>query len=353
MKEFAMAVRVDREPVGHLPTQPRITNPRLRPPRVARTALTSRRRQVVTSLPRWFYRGYQDANAGDLASAIAFNALIALVPISLLLFSLAGLFLRDDKVLVEAVHASVWAFTPQRTHQAIVAILEARRNTGWYGGISLLGFAWVGTNFISCLARSVNRVYGVRNRRFVHQRLRDFVVITIFAVLFLAAAVASTVPTLFVNHRSNAFFERWRIASTEYQIISYGVSLLAAAALFLVLYRVVPNAGQRLRNVWPGTLTAAVLFVVLVQMFPLYFRVFGTIDRYDKAFGFVSLLVAWFYFLSHVLLFGAYVNATYLRHCRQGTIINGHFLPGCDRPETPPASSWRRKLPKRLRDFAS
>lgn len=328
-----MAVRLER-PLGGRPPRPvRVANPRLRPPRVSVGGVggVRGRADVAAVVPRWMYRGYQTSNASDLAAAVAFNALVALVPIVLLLFSVAGFILRDDGVLVEAVHASVWAFTPKKAHEAIEAILKARRNTGWFGAVSLIGFAWIGTNFVSCLARSFNRVYGVPNRRFVRQRLRDFVVILLFAVFFLLAALAATLPTLFAAYPVNVFFERWRLASAEYQALSYGISILAALLLFLMLYRVVPNAGQHLRDVWPGTLTAAALFVVMAQVFPIYFKVFGTIERYDKAFGFLSLLVGWFYLLAHVLLFGAYVNATYQGHCRRGAGLGGRSLPGCER----------------------
>jgi membrane protein len=328
-----MVTRIGRDLEGRLeigprPVAPRVLNPRVRPAG-RRVRYVQRSGQAAYVLPRWMYRGYQQANASDLAAAVAFNALVALVPIVLLLFSVAGLILRNDQVLVETIHASVWAFTPRRTHDALDAILTARNNSGWFGAVSLIGFAWIGTNFVSCLARSMNHVYDVPNRRFVHQRARDFVVITVFAAFFLLAAVAAIIPTLFVKRDLSWFFERWRLASADYQIFSYGVSLAAAIAFFLVLYRVVPNAGQRLRDVWPGTLTAALLFVALAQLFPIYFRVFGAIDRYSTAFGFVSLLVAWFYLLAHVLLFGTYVNATYQRHCRRGRRIAGHSLPGC------------------------
>ena len=269
--------------------------------------------RAAVAVPVWMVRGYRAANASDLAAAVAFNALVALVPTLLLVFAVAGLLLRDEDVLLEAIHAAVRLFTPQGAHQAIDAALTARRYGGWAGAASLIGFAWIGTGFVGCLARSMNRVYGAPDRSFGHQRARDFALILGFAGFFLPAVGAATAPTLFVGRRPNAFFETWGIASGRYQAAGYGVSLLAAVALFLVLYRVVPNAGQRVPDVWPGALAAAVLFVGLAQAFPLYFRVFGTVGGYGTAFGFVSLLVGWFYFFAHVLLFGAYVNATHQR----------------------------------------
>jgi len=147
----------------------------------------------------------------------------------------------------------------------------------------MFGFAWIGSNFVSCLARSTNKIYGVPNRRFVHQRPRDFAVVIVMAVLLLA--------------------------SGRVQILSYALSVLAAMVLLCVLYRVVPKANQTLRDVWPGAVTASLLFVLLVQVVPLYVLLIGGVNRFGLAFALVTLLVAWFYLLAHVLLFGSYVNA--------------------------------------------
>jgi YihY family inner membrane protein len=157
----------------------------------------------------------------------------------------------------------------------------------------------------------MNRVYGVANCGFVCERQRGFFVVIAFAALFGFATIAATVPTLFVRQSLGQYFETWALASGWVQVFGYVVALLAAVSLFLVIYRVVPNAGQRLADVWPGSLTAAVLFVTMAQAFPIYLRLAGQYNRLGAGFGFVSLLVGWFYVLAHVLLFGTYVNATY------------------------------------------
>jgi membrane protein len=280
----------------------------------------------------WMIRGYQRANAGDLAAAVAYNALVAVVPMLLLLISAGGFALKQERVLVDAVHALVWALPQDQALEAVRAVLAARRQSPWLAAVSLVGFAWVGANFVSCLGRGMNRIYGVPNRRFVHQRARDFFLVLVFAALFLFASVAATLPALFVGRGGfNVFFENAALTSGLVQIASYGLSIVAAAVLFLVIYRVLPNAGQRLRDTWPGTLTAALLLVLLLQAFPVYIRLVGGVNRYGQFFGFIPLIVAWFYLLAHVLLFGTYVNATFQQHCRQRRGIAGHSLPGCER----------------------
>lgn len=270
----------------------------------------------IHTLISWMIRGYQTSNAGDLAAAVAFNAMVALIPTFLLSLSIAGLFLQVDEVLTTTVYASFWGLPSGAAGDALNAALTARRSSSWLGAISLAVFAWTGAGFVGCLARSMNRIYGVPGCGYMCERRRGFFVITTFAALFTAAVITSTVPTLFVNQDLPAYFEDWTLAATRYQIFGYFVALFTTLLLFSMLYRVVPNAGQRLADIWPGTLTAATLFVVMVQVFPIYLRLTGGGNRYGAVFGLISLLVVWFFVLAHVILFGTYVNATHQRHRR-------------------------------------
>jgi membrane protein len=262
-------------------------------------------------------RGYQQANAGDLAAAVAFNGLVALIPTFLLCLSVAGLFFRSDEVFTSTIYASLWGLPSSAAGDSLEAVLTAKRSSSWLGALSLAGFAWTGAGFVGCLARSMNRIYGVPGCGYMCEKRRGFFVILAFATLFILALLSSTVPTLFVRTDLPVYFESWALAAGWYQALSYGVAFFATLALFGMLYRVVPNAGQHLLDIWPGTLTATTLFLVMAQVFPLYLRLLGGTNRYGAAFGLLTLLVAWFYVLAHLLLFGAYVNATHQRHRRR------------------------------------
>lgn len=270
----------------------------------------------VERMIRWMHRGYQHANAGDLAAAVAYNALVALIPTLLLTLSIAGLFFRFDRVFESTIYASFWGLPGTAAGEAIEGVLSARRSSSWLGVVSLAGFAWAGTGFVGCLSRSMNRIYGVPGCGYMCEKRRGFFVVLAFATLFTLSLVASTVPTLFVRRDLPLYFETWSLADTWYQVLGYVIAFLATALLFGMLYRVVPNAGQHTADVWPGTFIGASLFVLMAQVFPVYLRLLGGFNRYGAAFGLLSLLVAWFWVLAHLLLFGAYINATYQRHRR-------------------------------------
>lgn len=287
---------------------------------VAPSTATPEDRYSWWSLPwrvmNWMYRGYTSVNASDMAAAVAFNTMVALVPMFLLLVATAGIFLKNDTVLEQASFAIDRLVPGETADEAFTAALTARGNSGWIGVLSFIGLAWIGTSFVSCLARSMNRIYGARSSGYINEKQRGFVVLMLFSLLFLVSSFASILPTLFISQDVPDVFERWLLASGQLKLIGYVIGFGTAILLFLVLYRVIPNAGQRLPDVWPGTIVSAVLFMAVTQVFPLYISLTGGGNRYGQVLGFVSLLVASLLILAHTILFGAYINASWQRRRR-------------------------------------
>ena len=99
--------------------------------------------------------------------------------------------------------------------------------------------------------------------------------IVVFVVLVLISIAASSLATFLVGFST----DRLPIAIPQVgwlQIaIGWAISFASALLLFLAFYWVVPNAKLRLKDIWPGALLGAVLFLLIVQLFPLYLRFFG------------------------------------------------------------------------------
>ncbi|HLU35037.1 MAG TPA: YihY/virulence factor BrkB family protein [Thermomicrobiales bacterium] len=266
-------------------------------------------------IPRWMYRGYTRNQAGDLAASIAYHALIAMVPIFFLLVGVGGLFLRNDDVMSAATRGIQRIFPEgSGSTEAFRAALEARQNSGLVSLVSFIGFAWVGTGLISSMARGMNRIYGVRNPSFIVEKQRGFVVIMLFLLFFIISVLASVLPTFLLLLDLPDVVDEFFLTSRFNQLVAYSVALVSTLMLFLVIYRIVPNARQTLADVWPGTLVASVLFFALVQVFPIYTQLVGGVNRYGQLLGLITLIVVALFFLSHVILFGAYINATWQRN---------------------------------------
>lgn len=268
----------------------------------------------ILRFPRWLFRGFSRNNAGDLAAAIAYHSLIAMVPMFFLLVGVTGLFLQNQSVMDQAERIIEGIFPAgSGAMDAFRAAVESRQNSGILTLVSFITFSWAGTGLISSMARGMNRIYNVRNATFITERQRGFTVIMLFLLFFVLSVLSSVLPTTLLLLDLPEVLDQIFLNLGFSRVVAYATAFLSALALFFVIYRIVPNARQKTLDVWPGAVVSAILFSVMVQAFPLYIGLVGGVNRYGPLLGLITLLVVALYFLAHIILFGAYINANWQR----------------------------------------
>jgi membrane protein len=270
-------------------------------------AIEQARRTVIGK----FATAWGELRAGEGAILIAWQLLFSLFPMVIGILSIVGMVLRDPDRLA-AIAESIASQFPEQASDLVAIITETRDLSGILGIISVVGLLWTGSNLFGAMATVFNRFYGVPNRGFVQQRMVSFLMMAVYAVL-VTISVASASLTGFLVGLSEEVLP-FDIPNFAY-VVGWAVSLLSAILMFLVLYRVVPNARIRIWNVWKGAILAGILFVALTQMFPLYLHYLGAGLAAYKALGVFLLLMTWFYFLSMILCAGALLNAILSGHC--------------------------------------
>jgi membrane protein len=269
---------------------------------------------------RWLVTGFHETRANDLAAAIAYYALLSIVPIILGLVSILGLVLRTETGYSQAMEAVLWIVPDGLAGDGAAAVTRLRDQSGTFGLAALVGFLWVGSTFFSALGRALNQVYRVPDRPPLQQRIRGFISVLLFSVLFTVSVITAMVPTIVLGINEDTLplgLERWPLFTGLYQVSSYAIAVLVAILLFGVIFRVVPAAGQRVKDVIPGAVVIGITFVLLAQAFPVYLRIVRGWNLIGGTAGLLSLVLLWFFLLGHLFLFGAYLNATWQRHRRK------------------------------------
>jgi membrane protein len=210
--------------------------------------------------------------------------------------------------------AAISSQFPEQASDLVSFITETRDLGGIFGIVSILGLLWSGSNLFGIMATVFNRFYGVEDRTFAAQKLMAFAMMAVYAVL-VTVSVASTSVTGFVIGLSEEVLP-FDVPNFAF-LLGWVISLASAVLMFLVLYRVVPNARIRIWHVWKGALLGGVLFVALTQVFPIYLHFLGDGFAAYKALGVFLLLMTWFYFLGMILCGGALLNAIASGHCPQ------------------------------------
>jgi len=160
-----------------------------------------------------------------------------------------------------------------------------------------------GSSFFTNMANVFDRAYHVEGRNFVVERLIALAMLIVTACLLVLSTLAAGVSSLVSNVPGVL-----PVGPVLGQVVGWSISIVSVFALFLLIYRVLPNAQQTWRAVIPGTLLAAVLLLVISQVFPLYVSVFKPNHAY-AAFGVFLVLTFYLYVIGLVLVLGAELNA--------------------------------------------
>ena len=89
--------------------------------------------------------------------------------------------------------------------------------------------------------------------------------------------------------------------------------ILRENAELIQRYRLLPDAGPRWRDVWPGALLASGLFILGRFLIGLYLGRASFASAYGAA-GSLVVILAWVYWSSQILLYGAAVTRVRADH---------------------------------------
>ena len=253
-------------------------------------------------LPVRVVRKFLADGGGNQAVLIAWNALTAIFPIALALVAVGGLVLSLAGISADSISKLVAnLFPPDQQQAALDAINGVKQRSGLIGLIAFLGFLWVGSGLFGAMEGAFAIVYETDCRPFVRQKLMALAMMGLFTVLALVAVGSST---------ALAFLGKLpQLSGLVGAALGDAVSVLAGCLLFLVIYLVVPNRRQGLRNVWPGALFAGVAFNLLTLLFPIYLQINKGINQYGSTFAFLFIMLTFFYVFGLITMLGAEINA--------------------------------------------
>jgi membrane protein len=251
-----------------------------------------------------FVKKVMDDQVPNLGALLAWGTLSTMLPLLLGVLSIVGLVLRDQQRLNQ-VYDALGAALPASAAGPVTEVLDGMRqgSAAPAGVIAIVLLLISGSSFFSNMASVFDQAYHVAGRNIVVERLIGLGMLILTAALLVASTVASGLAGLVSNLPGVV-----PIGPLAAQLVGWSVSIVSVFVLFLLIYRVLPNAQQTWGSVVPGTLLSAVLILAISQLFPLYVAVFPPTHAYS-VFGVFLVLTFWLYLLGIVLVLGAELNA--------------------------------------------
>lgn len=255
---------------------------------------------------------FSEDDCFTLAAALAYYTVFSLPPLLVLVISIAGVFVTPEEA-VRAVHAQFETLVGAEGARPIADMIAASRDdpssdiaTRIFGVVVLVFGA---TGVMVQLQASLNRAWDVQPKpgalgvwTFVLKRLLSFAMILGIAFLLLVSLVLSAVASAIVDRAS--FLLPAGLSDAALGAVDLGASLVVITTLFTLIYKFLPEARIRWRDVVVGALGTAVLFTLGKFAIGVYLGNSDIGSAYGAASS-LAVLFVWVYYSSALLLLGA------------------------------------------------
>jgi membrane protein len=263
------------------------------------------------------FKSWNRDRAQSMGAALAFYTLFSIAPLLLIVISVDGYFLgaRTMRVEIDSILAGVvgdgGAHTIERLARS--ANEASKRSIAAWVGVAV--FLVGATSVFNELQDILNRIWKSPGRRhpsgfvsLLRNRLLSIAMIFGISLLLMVALALST--TLAVLARSSGTTAAWEDFTVHVlgSILSYSL----VTATFALIYKLVPRAKVRLRDVWIGAALTAALYTIGNQLIGVYLRHSAVATAWG-ALGSVALLLLWVYYSAQIFLFGAEFTWIYSR----------------------------------------
>ncbi len=258
-------------------------------------------------------RELSNDDATHMAAGVAYYAVLSVFPLLLGLVALFSLFL-DSQTVRDRLFEFVRTYLPASVDLLERNIENVARLRGILGLASILGFFWSASAVFGAIARALNRAWDVKDDRpFYVQKALHLGMGLGIGLLFLLSLGATTAIGILarVDLRLPG-----GINPLDNAVIQYGsrvVTALFTLAIFLLVYRYVPNVRTPWRYIWPGALLGTLLFEVGKNLFILYLNSFANYQQVYGSLASVVILLVWTYTSAYILILGAEFTAEYAR----------------------------------------
>jgi membrane protein len=259
-----------------------------------------------------FFRLAYEAGITGLAGMVSYSLLLSLFPLALLSLFVGSQVLASPAVQNTIIHDLTTAF-PNAAEGTLRNLLgDLRRSSTGLGILSAIASVYVASTFWGAVETAFARIYGLQGRSWPRQKRFALIMLLVELVFMAVTVLVPTLQGLLVAGAHNLPLGIGNVNAFLIALV-FVFDLVLLFGLLCLTYWAVPNGRLPWRAIWPGALGVTFAIAVVDFGFPLYFNHFSTLSRFGTTFGFVLVVLVWFYVLAIVLLGGAVLNALILR----------------------------------------
>ncbi|HET9823995.1 MAG TPA: YihY/virulence factor BrkB family protein [Chitinophagaceae bacterium] len=264
------------------------------------------------------FKEFGNDKIAKFSGSLAYSTVFSMGPLLIVLIFLCGFFFGQEAIQGK-IYGQMQAFVGNDAAQQLQTIIKNASLAGKgsvalvFGIITLLVGA---TAVFAEIQDSINTIWGFKAKpkkglwKIIRNRFLSFSVIVSLGFLLLVSLVVATL----VEGLSDRLKALWPDAAVVvFYIANLVISFIITAALFAVIFKVLPDARTKWKDILPGAIASTILFMIGKFAISFYIGKSRIGSTYGAAGSFVILLV-WIYYSAIILYLGAEFAKAWTSH---------------------------------------
>jgi membrane protein len=266
------------------------------------------------------FTGFADDKVVKLSGALAYFTVFSIGPMLIVIIFFADIFYGRAAIegtvfsqikglVIKGLVGSSAAAQIQETIKS--ASLSGKGTvTGTFGLITLLIGA---TTVFSEIQDSINTIWGLKPKpkkgwlKMLLNRLLSFSIVVSLGFLLLVSLIITGLVEALSQHLVKVFPD---LAVVVIYVLNLLITFIVVTLLFAIIFKALPDAKIKWRDVITGAMVTAVLFMVGKFAITFYIGSSNVSTAYGTA-GSLVILLLWIYYSSIILYFGAEFTKAY------------------------------------------
>lgn len=251
-----------------------------------------------------------------LSASLAYYTIFSLAPLLVVIIYLSSLFWSQSAIegnIVSQLQGFIGSAAAEQI-QSIIKNAALKSSTSTITAIVGFSALFIGaTSVFSEMQSSLNYIWSLRLKKdagwwmVILSRILSFSLVISLSFLLLVSLVVNTLLEGLLGKIQQMFPG---LAVHLIYLINLAITFVVTTLLFGIIFKVLPNAEIRWKDVAAGSVFTAFLFMMAKFGITLYISKSNVGSGYGAA-GSLVILLAWIYFSSMILYFGAEVTKAY------------------------------------------
>lgn len=255
------------------------------------------------------FQGFANDRITKMSSSLAYYTIFSMAPLLIIIISLSGLFLGKDAAEGK-IYSQLSNFVGPNTASQLQTMIHNASLTGKSEFAAIIGVITLlvgATTVFAEIQDTINFIWGIKPKpkkgwvNFLKNRFLSFSVVIGLAFLLLVSLTLST----FIDGFSYILKVHFpQITVVVLYIINTIITLIITTLIFGAIFKVLPDAKIKWKDVLAGAFTTAFLFMLAKFGISFYISKSNVGSTYGAA-GSLVILLLWVYFSAMILYFGA------------------------------------------------